>query len=66
MKQDKTIEVEGATVEEAIQKALGQLRVSREKVKIEIVSDESRGLFGMPGVKPARVRVSMLRGTKNA
>ena len=66
MNQDKIIEVEGNTVEEAIKKALKELQVAREKAKIEVISDESKGLFGMPGVKPARVRVSIIKGTKKA
>lgn len=57
---DKTsIEVEGSTVEEAIKKALKELKLSRDKVKIEIVSEEKKGLFGMAGAKLAKVRVSI-------
>lgn len=56
----KYIEVEGTTVEEAIEKALGTLRLPRNKVKIEILTEEKKGLFGMPGAKPAKVRVSVL------
>lgn len=60
MKPDKfSIEVEGKTVEDAIQKALAQLKLRREKVKIEVLSEEEKGLFGMPGAKPAKVRVSL-------
>ncbi|MFA5286693.1 MAG: Jag N-terminal domain-containing protein [Candidatus Omnitrophota bacterium] len=61
MKEDKAIEVEGNTVEEAIKKALQQLQLPRKKVKVEIVSEEARGLFGMPGAKLARVRVSIIK-----
>jgi spoIIIJ-associated protein len=57
-----SIEIEGATVEEAIQKALKELRLPRNKVKIEVVSEEEKGLFGMPGAKPAKVRVSIIKG----
>jgi spoIIIJ-associated protein len=59
MKPDKIIEIEGKTVEEAIKKALEQLQLPRNRVKIEIVSDEAKGLFGMSGAKPAKVRVSI-------
>lgn len=55
------IEVEGKTVEEAVHKALKQLKVSRDKVKIEVLSEEERGLFGMAGAKPAKVRVSLIK-----
>lgn len=55
-----SIEVEGTTVEEAIKKALKELKLPRDKVKIEVLSEEEKGLFGMPGAKPAKVRVSSL------
>jgi len=61
-----SIEVEANTVEEAIRKALKQLKLPRSKVKIEVLSDEEKGLFGMPGAKPAKVRVSMLKDKENA
>jgi spoIIIJ-associated protein len=54
-----SIEVEGDTVQEAIKNALKQLGLPRNKVKIEILSEEKKGLFGMPGARPARVRVSL-------
>ncbi|MCM8762880.1 MAG: Jag N-terminal domain-containing protein [Candidatus Omnitrophica bacterium] len=57
------IEVEDKTVAEAIKKALKQLKTSRKEVKIEILSEEEKGLFGMPGAKPARVRVTKLKET---
>ena len=65
MKENKSIEIEGKTVEEAIKKALEQLQLPRKKVKIEIISDEAKGLFGMPGAKLARVRVSLIKEIKN-
>lgn len=57
----QSIEIEGKTVEEAIKKALQQLQLPRSKVKIEILSEEAKGLFGMPGAKPAMVRVSLIQ-----
>lgn len=60
MKTRKSIEVEGNTVEETVKKALKELKISRDKVKIEVLSDEEKGLFGMPGAKPAKVKVSIL------
>ena len=61
-----SIEIEASTVEEAIKKALKELKVPRSKVKIEVLSDEEKGLFGMPGAKPAKVRVSTIKDRKNA
>ncbi|HTZ11552.1 MAG TPA: Jag N-terminal domain-containing protein [Candidatus Margulisiibacteriota bacterium] len=59
MSAQKSVEVEGNTVEEAIKNALKQLHLPREKVKIEVLSEEEKGLFGMRGAKPAKVRVSI-------
>jgi spoIIIJ-associated protein len=53
------IEIEGKTVEEAIKKALKELKLPRNKVTIKVLSEEEKGLFGMPGAKPAKVRVSI-------
>lgn len=56
-----SIEAKGKTVEEAIKKGLQMLKLSREKVKIEVLSEEKKGLFGMPGAKPAKVRISVIK-----
>lgn len=61
----KSIEIEGKSVEEAIQMALKELNLPREQVKIEIISEEAKGLFGMAGAKPAKVRVSIIKSAKN-
>ena len=61
MKESKGIEVEGKTVEEAIKRALQQLQLPRKKVKVEIISEEAKGLFGMAGAKLAKVRVSFIK-----
>jgi spoIIIJ-associated protein len=55
-----SIEIEGITVEEAIEKALSTLKLKRNQVKIEILCEEEKGLFGMPGAKPAKVKVSLV------
>lgn len=57
----KSIEVEGKTAEEAIKIALAQLNVPRENVEIKVVSEESKGLFGMGGAKPAKVKVTVIK-----
>ena len=61
MKFKVSVEVEGKTLEEAVQKALKALKLPRSKVKIEVLSEEEKGLFGMQGAKPAKVRVSLLK-----
>jgi len=53
------MEAEGRTSQEAIKIALKRLGVSRNQVKVEILSEENRGLFGMKGAKPARVKVTL-------
>lgn len=58
-----SIEIEGKTVEAAIKTALEKLNLPRNQVEVEILSDGEKGLFGMPGVKPAKVRVSSKKVT---
>jgi spoIIIJ-associated protein len=65
MKKVKYVEVEGKTVEEAIERALQELNLPRNRVKIESLSEEKKGLFGMAGAKPAKVRVSVIPGKEN-
>ena len=60
MSRENSIEVEGKTVEEAIKKALKELKLPRDKVTIQVLSEEQGGLFGMPGAKPAKIRVSLI------
>lgn len=62
----KSIEVEGSTVEETIKKALEQLKVSREDVTIKVVCEEKKGLFGMEGAKPAKIKVSRKEKENNS
>jgi predicted RNA-binding protein Jag len=55
------IEVEGKTTEEAVKKALKQLKVKRADVTIDVVCEEEKGLFGMQGAKTAKVKVSLIK-----
>jgi spoIIIJ-associated protein len=66
MKERVKIDIEGKTVQEAIGKALKELRVKRNEVKIEILCEEEKGLFGMPGAKPAKVRATLLGEQKTS
>lgn len=61
-----SIEIEGKTVAEAIKKALEQLKVPRNKVQIKVLVEEEKGLFGMPGAKLAKIRVTVLKNKENA
>lgn len=53
----KKVVATAKTVEEAVQKALLELGVPREKVKIRVLEEPSRGLFGLIGAKDAKVEV---------
>lgn len=55
----KSYDFEGVTVEEAIKKAIIKLNVSRETMCIRVVCEEKRGLFGMEGAKPAKIKVTL-------
>lgn len=48
------------TIEGAIKDALEELQVSREDVKIEVLEEPSKGLFGLLGTKDAAVRVTVV------
>lgn len=61
MKKNLSQEFVGKTVEEAVKKALQELKLPRDKVKIEVLSEEEKGLFGMPGAKPAKIRVTITK-----
>lgn len=47
------------TVEDAIEDALIELDVSEEDVEIEILEEDSKGFFGLIGVKEAKVKVTV-------
>ena len=53
----KNLEFDGASVEEAVKKAMETLKISREEFEVKIVCEEKRGLFGMGGAKPAKILV---------
>lgn len=55
----RVLEQEGNTPEEAVKMALERLEVSRDKAKIEILNEGSKGLFGLVGSKKAKVKVSV-------
>ncbi|MDP8259814.1 MAG: Jag N-terminal domain-containing protein [Candidatus Gygaella obscura] len=61
----KEIEVTGKTTQEAIHKALDILKVPKSKIKIKILSEEEKGLFGMPGSKLAKIRASVVPQTQD-
>jgi spoIIIJ-associated protein len=52
------VEAEGDTIDEAIERALRELGVSRDRAEVEIIANATRGLFGLGGRK-AKVRASL-------
>lgn len=55
----KSIEIEGKTVEDALNRALEELGTEENMVNVEILEQGSKGLFNVIGVKPAKVKVSL-------
>lgn len=55
----KSYEFVGSTIEEAIKKALEELQVSRDDIVVKVVSEEKKGLFGMEGANPAKIKVTV-------
>lgn len=51
------LEFEGRTVEKAIEKASCQMNIPIEKIKHDVLSHGSTGIFGLVGVKKAKIRV---------
>ncbi|MFC1938734.1 RNA-binding cell elongation regulator Jag/EloR [Chloroflexota bacterium] len=54
----ESMESSANSVEVAIRQALSQLGVTREKVKVSVLSEGKRGILGV-GSEPARVRVEL-------
>ncbi len=56
-----TIEAEGRNTKEAISSALKSLGVSKDRVKVRVLSEEHKGLFGMKGASQAKVRITVVK-----
>ncbi|MEW6230260.1 MAG: RNA-binding cell elongation regulator Jag/EloR [Bacillota bacterium] len=54
----QSVEKCGKTVEEAVQEALAYLKLPRDSVDIEVLEEPTRGVLGLIGQRPARVRVT--------
>jgi spoIIIJ-associated protein len=48
------------TVEEALQEALVELDAKEDEVKVEVIDEPSKGLFGLIGAKEAKIMVSLI------
>ncbi len=54
------VEVEDKTLEAAVKKALLLLKVPKDQIKIQVLAEEQKGLFGMEGAKPAKIRATII------
>ncbi|ARC83318.1 putative RNA-binding protein [Clostridium argentinense CDC 2741] len=57
----KCIEMTGKTTDDAIKNALQELKLTEDKVTVDILEEGSKGFLNIIGVKPARVRVTIKR-----
>jgi len=55
----ESLEIEGKTIDEAIEKACTEFKVPREKLNIEIITDGSSGFLGL-GSKKAKIKASIM------
>ena len=63
MSQEKTtLEVIAPTIDDAVQKGLSQLNLSKDAVDVEVLDAGSRGLFGL-GSRQARIRLTIKGGS---
>ena len=64
-----SLEFEDKNVEMAVKKACKELNIPREKLKHDVISYGSTGIFGLVGTKKARIRVTIPKSsleTKNS
>src|SRR5262245_13775444 len=54
----RSVETEGASIDEAIARALELLRIERDRVEVEILENATRGVLGF-GSKSARIRATV-------
>ncbi|MDD3214174.1 MAG: protein jag [Eubacteriales bacterium] len=62
----KSIESSAKTMEEAVSQGLEKLGVSLGDVTIDILDEGSKGLFGLLGGKPARVRLTVKESAEDS
>lgn len=55
----KVVEKVGKTIDEAIELGLQEFGVLRDEVTIEVLEEPSKGLFGLIGSRPAKVRLTL-------
>ncbi|AEG62099.1 RNA-binding cell elongation regulator Jag/EloR [Desulforamulus ruminis] len=55
----KVVEKVGKTIDEAIELGLQEFGVLRDEVIIEVLEEPSKGLFGLIGSRPAKVKLTL-------
>lgn len=55
-----TLVVSGKTIEDAIKNGLERMNVTEDRVSVRVLGKPSRGLFGLIGVRPAKVELTLL------
>jgi spoIIIJ-associated protein len=59
----KKIVVSGKTVEDAVKLGLAELNTTEDRVKISVLQQGSKGLFGLIGTKEAKVELEVIPDT---
>jgi len=59
------IDFEDKTVDKAVEKACAELNVTKDRLKYDIISHGSSGIFGLVGAKKAMIRVTVPDGGKH-
>lgn len=53
------LEKSAKTIEEAVQAGLAELKLPMQRIEYEVLEAPSKGIFGLIGQKPARVRITV-------
>ncbi|GMK43845.1 MULTISPECIES: RNA-binding cell elongation regulator Jag/EloR [Paenibacillus] len=56
----KKIVASGKTIDDAVRSGLTQLNVAKDRVKVLVMEQPSKGLFGLIGVKEAKVELELI------
>src|SRR5215470_13339590 len=56
------VEIEGDTIDQAIEDALRRLGVGRDKITVEILAEGKKGIFGF-GAQKARIRAAVRKAS---
>lgn len=61
----KILEMTGKTIDEALENALRELKLSKEMVDYEVLEEGSKGFLNFIGTKPARIKVIVKHNYKD-